>query len=123
MPVFEDANRAVVEAAYDKLDITKTADAITVGQSAPTLASDGVPLLGSSRAIAIVKPEATGSTSAKVYGYLEETGWFNITELARENIDDEGDAWKLNIGGPTRVALVLAGVTGTVHAWIARSFV
>jgi len=124
MPTFEDANRAVVEAAYDKLSITQTANAIAADQSAPTLASDGVPLLGSSRAIVVVKPSAGETCDAKVYAYTEDTGWFLISELEVTGITDEGDSWKINIGGPSRVALRILNISGgTVDAWVLRSYV
>jgi hypothetical protein len=125
MPLFEDANKAVVEAAYDKLDIAQTATAAAVAQSAPTLASDGVPLLNSSRCILVVKPGVGATCDASVYGYTTDTGWFLITELGKTGIaGGAGDGWKANIGGPSRISLIVTNIAGgTVDAWVLRSYV
>ena len=126
MALFQDANIAVVEAAYDKLEVNVVADAITVDMSQPSLVGDGVSLLGSSRAIIAVLPAAGETCDASVFGYFSDVGWRNITELAKTGIDGDvlGDAWKANIGGASRIYVQVHNISGgAVTAHILRSYV
>jgi len=127
MPLFEDANVAVVEAAYNKLDTLPVLVAQGSVTLAPTTAGQGVALLKSSRAILVVKPSAGQTCTVAVYGYFGvDAGWVNITELGKEGIagDTLGDAWKANIGGATRIYVRLTAISGgTVNAWVLRSYV
>lgn len=122
MPIFQDANRAVVEAAYYSLDVNAT----TPGTAVPTTASDGVAILGTSRCIAAVKPQATQTVDIEVYWYNTATGlWFLAGELTHEGIagDNLGDSWKVNIGGADRIYLRqknLSGGTLTAYIFTAR---
>lgn len=124
---FENANIAVIEAAYDNIAVTQVATAAAVDTSQPSLVSDGVPLLNSSRAIIVVKPESGASCDVEVYAYFDDgPGWVRITELDKTSVSgsDLGDAWKANIGGASRLYIRLVNIAGgAVDAWILRSYV
>lgn len=118
MPIFQDANKAVVEAAYYRLNVLS----ITPGTGVPTSAADGVTLGGTSRCIAAVKPQATQTCDIETYWYNAESGhWFLASELTKEGIagDNLGDSWKVNIGGADRIYLRQKNLSGgTLTAFI-----
>lgn len=122
---FEQANIAVVEAAYLNVEYTQTAAAVSAAQAAPASAGDGISLRKSTRGIVSVKPSAGQTCDAKVYAYLVgPNAWFELTEAARTGITAAGGSWKINTGGASEIyvqVLTLSG--GTASAWFGRSYV
>jgi hypothetical protein len=122
---FEQANIAVIEAAYLNVEWTQTADGVSAAQDAPTASGDGISLRKSTRGIVAVKPSAGQTCDAKVYAYLVEPAmWVELTEAARTGITDAGNSWKINTGGASEIyvqVLTLSG--GTADAWYGRSYV
>lgn len=106
--VFEEANRAVVEAAYYKI----TPTVITTGTTVPTLASDGA-AVSSSRGILGVKPAAGETCDIEVYVYIGDE-WWQVTEAAKTDLagDTLGDVVKFNIGGVDRIYVRTLNLSG-----------
>lgn len=122
---FEQANIAVVEAAYLNVEYTQTATAVASPQSRPSAASDGQALRKSTRSFIVAKPSAGQTMDVEVYAYFADIAqWVHLVEADRTGIDEYGDSWKINTGGADRIAVRVSTLSGgTANAWLARSYV
>lgn len=130
--LFEEANRAVVEAAYLNVEWTKTADAISAAQTPPAPgagsgATGSIQLRKSTRGVIVALPSAGQTMDVKVFAYLSGTDapakWIELTEAARTDIGEDGDSWKINTGGASEIIVSVTTLSGgTAEAWYGRSY-
>lgn len=123
--LFEDANKAVVEAAYINVEYTQTADGVAAAQDPPADVSDGINLRKSTRGVIFAKPSAGQTVSVKVWAYVAAIdAWFELTEAARVDIAADGDSWKINTGSASRIYIQVSAISGgTADVWYGRSYV
>lgn len=123
---FDLANDAVIESGYKKTEEHTLVSAASADTVAPSSASAGQALSGSSRGIIVAWSSASGTSfDVLMWGYFGTTiGWRRISELDQTGISDAGEAWKSNIGGMSRLYAQIDnfGGAGNANVSLLRSY-
>jgi hypothetical protein len=121
----EIANNVVVESGFKQIEASTLFTGLTAANSPPAVITDGVALGDSYGGIVIVKPGSSDTCDARVWLYFNAVGdWVLCSELEKTGLTDEGDTWKVLIGGADRLYVELTNVTAAtgIDGYFLRSY-
>lgn len=121
----EMANDVVVESGFKQMETTTLWSGVTADSGAPTVITDGVALGDSYGGVVVVKPETGDSTDARIWLYFNSVGaWVRCIEVDKTAIDEDGNAWKVLVGGADRlyVELINTSAATGIDVYFLRSY-